>query len=222
MPQGRRTLDRAQVLAGAVELADAHGLARLTMRRLGDALGVEAMSLYNHVANKDQLLDAMAEAVAAEVVLAPDGVGWREATRRRAVDTHTALMAHPWAPLLWASRISLGPARMASMDAQLRWLTAAGFAPDLLDQAFHAVENHILGSSLQEASFPADDPALAAIGQRFMATAATDFPHLADHIRHHMDHGLGDGTEFTFALDLLLDGIESMWRATHQGAAGHA
>jgi AcrR family transcriptional regulator len=214
----RRPLDRGRVIAAAVLLADAEGLDGLSMRRLGEALGVEAMSLYNHVTNKDDLLGAMADAVAAEIdpeahTANRDNGDWRTAARTRCSAAHAALLRHPWAPALWAARTDIGPARMRLMDDLLGDLERAGFAPGTLDLAFHALQNHVLGHALQAASFPHPEQDLAELGRAYLRTfPVDDFPRLAAHIRFHIEDEpvTGERPSFDLALDLLLDGLARM------------
>ncbi|GAA4425040.1 TetR/AcrR family transcriptional regulator C-terminal domain-containing protein [Actinokineospora soli] len=211
MPKAERRapLTRDRVLDVAVAVADTRGLDALSMRALGRELGVEAMSLYNHVSNKDDLLDAMVDRVVGEIDLG-DGRTWRDRARARAVSAHGVLVRHPWAARLWTSRLSLGPARMRYMDTALRDLRDAGFAPGPLDSAYHTIENHIVGHALQAIGFPLAEEDLEQAGKDFLATFPTaEFPDLAAHIRHHIDHPTqGDG--FEFGLDLILDGLEEL------------
>lgn len=213
-PSRRRTpLNRDRILDGGVTLADAEGIGALTMRRLGRELGVEGMALYNHVDNKDDLLDGMLDRVAGEIELPegdPDPQDWRHHARRRAISAHAALMRHPWSAPLWAARITLGPTRMRYLDSALRNLREAGFPPDLLDRAFHTIENHIVGHALQALGFPLDHDQMKDTGEGFLRSFPVDrYPDLAAHIRHHLEHkDKGDG--FTFGLDLILDGLERL------------
>jgi AcrR family transcriptional regulator len=206
---GRRTpLNRDRVLEAGVVLADAEGIGAMSMRRLGRELGVEAMSLYNHVQNKDDLLDAMLDRVAGEIELPGGDPDWRQPARRRAVSAHATLMRHPWAAALWTARLNVGPARMRYMDSALRGLREAGFSPGLLDSAYHTIENHIAGHAMQALGFPLDQDEMAAVGESFLrAFPVKEYPDLAAHIRHHLDHP-AQGDEFEFGLDLILDGLE--------------
>jgi AcrR family transcriptional regulator len=207
--QQRTPLSRERILQAAVSMADAEGIDALTMRRLAGQLQVEAMSLYNHVANKDDLLDGMIELVAAEIEARSGAAGWREAIRQRAISAHDALLRHPWSSILWASRMNVGPARMRHMDAMLRELREAGFAPGLLDVAFHTLENHVVGHALQASSFPFDADDLPTLSARYLEGFPTeDFPDLAAHIRHHMDQPAGEESSFEFGLDSILDALE--------------
>src|SRR5688572_9817770 len=152
----RQRLNRDRVLAAGVALADVEGIDALSMRRLAQRLGVEAMTLYNHVAHKDDLLDGMLDMAAGEIELPDHGPDWRHDARRRAISAHGVLMRHPWAARLWTTRIGVGPRRMRYLDDALRGLREAGFRAGLLDRAFHTIENHIIGHALQAQGFALD------------------------------------------------------------------
>ncbi|MGK2851155.1 MAG: TetR/AcrR family transcriptional regulator [Candidatus Limnocylindrales bacterium] len=207
----RPQMSRERVLRAAMDLADRDGLESLTMRRLASALGVEVMTLYYYVAKKDDILDAIVDLVASEIEVPSGGAaGWRAAARQRAISAHDVLVRHPWASLLWVSREALGPGRLRYMDAGLRGFREAGFSPELTEHAFHAVENHIVGYTLQEMSFAIDPEAVVEEGARFLAQLPVDeYPDLATHVAQHLE-GAGhlDAGDFEFALDLILDGIE--------------
>jgi len=223
MPVNARTpLSRERVLRAATSLADTDGLARLTMRRLGAELGVEAMAIYHHVANKSDLLDALADQVAAEVDDPPPGVPWKDQLHHRAAATHAALLRHPWAAMLWVTQTSgVGPARLRQMDASLATLRAAGFPPTLLDRAFHIIQNHVLGHAVQAVTFAAQASApgrdLERAAADFLARPGLDtYPELVAHVHWHLEHPSKESS-FEFGLDLLLDGLE---RALAVGPGG--
>ncbi len=205
----RAPLSRDRVLQAAVGLADAGGLGSLTMRKLAAELGVEAMSLYHHVRNKDEILDGIIDVVAAEIDLTGRG-GWKSATRHRAISAQEVLLRHPWAGMLWVSRLNLGPARMRYMDVALSTLRNGGLSEDLTHHAYHVVENHILGYTMQLLSFAADMDNLDEFADRFLAELPADeYPDLAVHVRQHLVDPVDvDETEFEFGLRLILDGIE--------------
>ncbi|MCP3997588.1 MAG: TetR/AcrR family transcriptional regulator [bacterium] len=208
--QTRTPLTRERVLEAAVALADSGGIAALTMRRLATELGVEAMSLYHHVANKDEILDGILDVVAGEIELPIDG-GWKEATRVRAASAQEVLARHPWAGALWVSRLNLGPARMKYMDVALSTFRAGGLNERLTHHAYHVVENHVIGYTLQQLSFGVDMDNLDELGKEFLAELpADDYPDLALHVRQHMEPPTDDETEFGFGLRLILDGIERL------------
>jgi AcrR family transcriptional regulator len=182
------------------------------MRRLAGELGVEAMTLYYYVAKKDEILEGIADLVAGEIEL-PDGEGdgdWKTATRRRAISAHDVLVRHPWAGMLWVSGAALGPMRLRYMDAGLRGFREAGFTRELTEQAYHAVENHIVGYTLQEVSYPINRETVVEDGTSFLdALPADAYPHLVEHVLQHLEGpGHVDEGDFEFALDLILDGVE--------------
>ena len=217
----RTPLSRQRVLQAAVALADAGGLGSLTMRKIAAELGVEAMSLYHHVKNKDDILDGIIDVVAAEIDISgeidmsggrgdPEERGWKSATRLRAVSAQKVLSRHPWAGMLWVSRLNLGPARMRYMDVALATFRNGGLSEDLTHHAYHVVENHVLGYTLQLLSFGADMDDLAELGDQFLRELPEDdYPDLALHVRQHLVEPLeSEETEFDFGLRLILDGIE--------------
>ena len=209
MPRPQKGLTRDQVLAAAVALADQHGIESLSMRALGKALGVEAMSLYNHVAGKEALLDGMIDVVFAEIDL-PDGDDWQAALRRRAVSMREALRRHQWAIGLMESRTSPGPATLRQHDAVLGCLFAAAFPMALAAHAFAAIDSYVYGFALQEKGLPFDTPEeTAELAQVMLAQFPVDeFPHLAAFTAGHvMRPGYDFGEEFGFGLDLVLDGL---------------
>ncbi len=156
-------MSRDRVLRTAIGLADREGIGALTMRRLAQELGVEAMTLYHYVANKDEMLDGMVDLVAGEVEL-PDGGGdWKGATRQRAIAAREVFIRHPWVVALWI-RLRVGPERIGYMDSALRTYREGGLSPEITEQAFHAVENHIIGYTLQAEAFPLAEEDLAEVG----------------------------------------------------------
>ncbi len=207
----RSPLSRDRVLRAAVALAEAGGLEALTMRRLGQELGVEAMSLYRHVANKDDLLDGMVDVVFGEIELPPDGADWRTAMRRRAISVRAALTRHPWATPLMQSRSTPGPATLRHHDAVIGTLRAAGFPIALVAHAFSALDSYIYGFALQQRSLPFETgEQTAELAQSIMASfPAGEYPHLVElTVEHVLQPGYDYGEEFEFGLDLILDGLE--------------
>jgi AcrR family transcriptional regulator len=204
-------LSRERVVRAAMALADAGGIDALTMRRLGDELGVEAMSLYKHVANKDDLIDGMTDAVFAEIELPSGATDWRTAMRERAVSVRAALSRHPWATPLMQSRTSPGPATMRHHDTVIGTLRTAGFSVALTAHAFSALDSYIYGFAQQQRSLPFETgeqtaELAEAILARFPAEA---YPHLAElTVQHVLQPGYDYGDEFEFGLDLVLDGLE--------------
>jgi AcrR family transcriptional regulator len=207
----RIPLSRERVLRSAVAFADQGGIASLSMRKLGDALGVEAMSLYNHVANKNELLDGMVDLVFSEIDLPSGGAGWKTAMRQRAVSARQALSRHRWAIGLMESRASPGPATLRHHDAVIGSLRQAGFSIEMAAHAYSVVDSYIYGFALQEASLPFDTAEeTAEVAQMiFKQFPADEYPYLAElTLEHVLQPGYDYGNEFEFGLDLILDGLE--------------
>ena len=207
---GRTPLNRERVLLAGVALADQFGIAALSMRKLGEVLGVEAMSLYNHVRNKDELLDAMVDRVFSEIEL-PSGDDWKDAMRRRAISTREALTRHRWAIVLMQSRTSPGPATLAHHNAVIGSLRRGGFSLVMTAHAFSVIDSYIYGFAQQEASLPFDTADEAA---EVAVTALKDvfpenYPYLSElAVDHVMQPGYSYGDEFEFGLDLILEGLD--------------
>lgn len=207
----RAPLSREGVLRAAVALADKSGIASLTMRRLGEAVGVEAMSLYNHVANKDDLLDGMIDVVFGEIDLPPDDTDWKTAMRQRGISVREVLSRHRWAIGLMESRTTPGPANLRHHDAVIGSLRNAGFSIELAAHAYSALDSYIYGFAMQEPSLPFDTPQQAAeVAQAIMAQLpAGEYPHLTELTTQHvLKPGYDYANEFEYGLDLILDGLE--------------
>lgn len=222
MSTGRAPLGRAAVVAAAIALADRDGLEAASMRRVAEALGVTPMALYKHVADRDALVDEMLDTVVAQIPAPPMGDPWKQAVRARILASRAALSAHPWAQGAVETRTTAGPAVLAHMNALMAALFDGGLSADLVHHAMHALSTRMWGFTRDVLPTPTlpDDPsdraeALAAYAATYPAIVrmATTAPHAGA--------GCDDDAEFTFALDLLLDGIERLhtagWRS---GAAG--
>jgi AcrR family transcriptional regulator len=207
----RAPLSRQRVLLEAVALADENGIGTLTMRRLADRLHVEPMSLYHHVANKDEILDGMVDAVFREIELPPTDAEWKAATRNRAVSARDALRRHPWAISLMQSRATPGPATLRHHDAVIGCLRNAGFTIELAAHAISAIDGYLYGFAMQELNLPFSTPEeTAAMAVTFLDQfPAEEYPHLAElTTKHVLQPGYDYGDEFEFGLDLILDGLE--------------
>jgi AcrR family transcriptional regulator len=207
----RLPLTRERVLAAAVALADRGGIGSLSMRKLAQELGVEAMSLYHHVANKDDILDGLIDVVFGEIDLPTGEEGWKAAMRRRAISAREALRRHPWATGLMESRPTPGAANLRHHDAVLGVLRGAGFSVELAAHAYSLLDSYIYGFALQEASLPFHTPEEAAqVAQAIMAQfPASEYPHLTEiAVDHVLQPGYDYGNEYLFGLDLILDGLE--------------
>ena len=213
---GRARLTPERVLRAGIALADAGGIESLTMRRLGEDLGVEAMSLYKHVANKDALLDGMVDLVFAEIDLPLGDTDWRTAMRERAVSARAALIRHPWATPLMQSRTAPGPATLRHHDTVIGTLRGAGFTVELTAHAFSALDGYIYGFAMQQRSLPFETLEEAQEVGRQMFARMPDgmYPHLTElTVEHILQPGYDYGDEFTYGLDLILDGLDRALRA---------
>ena len=207
----RIPLSRDRVLRAAAAFADENGIETLLMRKLAHAVGVEAMSLYNHVASKEDLLDGMIDLVFSEIELPSAAGGWRRAMRQRAISVRTVLARHRWAIGLMESRTSPGPATLRHHDAVLGCLRNAGFSLEQAAHAYAALDSYIYGFALQDRGLPFDTPEeTAALAQVMLAQFPADtYPHLAEFtFGYVLQPGYDFGNEYEFGLALILDGLE--------------
>ncbi|MBI1904794.1 MAG: TetR/AcrR family transcriptional regulator C-terminal domain-containing protein [Rhodocyclales bacterium] len=207
----RRPLSRERILAEALLLADRQGNAGLTMRALARALGVEAMSLYNHIASKDDLIDGMVESVVASIALPAPRGDWQAEMRKRALSMRAAFLTHPWAAPLMVSRINIGPNMLSLIDATLGCLHAAGFDHATADHVWNALDSHIYGFHLLERSFPLQPGQYAEAARQFLPNLPPDrYPHMHT-LALMVAKGRHTGThDFEFGLDLLLTALATM------------
>jgi AcrR family transcriptional regulator len=179
------------------------------MREVASRLGVEAMSLYNHVANKDDILDGMADLVAEQFDLPEDVDHWREAMRRRAISAHEVFGRHPWAPMLFDSRESSGPARLHYFDWVLGKLMTAGFSVDGAARAFSLLDSYIYGFGIQQFNISADgDASPEEMAEAILAYIPPEkYPYLHRMASHAMESGYDAEADFGFGLEIILDGL---------------
>jgi AcrR family transcriptional regulator len=209
----RAGLNRERVLRAALLLADEGGIEALTMRRLGERLQVEAMSLYNHVAGKDDILDGIVDLVFSEIDL-PSGVAdWKTAMHQRAVSARDALTRHPWAPSLMQARTKPGPATLRHHNSVIGTLRTAGFTIDMAAHAFSVMDGYIYGFALQQVNLPSHTPEeSAALAENILRELpAQEYPYLAEMIvEHALKPEYDYAVEFEFGVDLILDGLERL------------
>ena len=207
--QKRAPLNRDRVLRAALELADEGGIGALTMQAIGRRLSVEAMSLYRHVRNKDDILDGIVDLVFAEIELPADRSSWRLVLRARSISTRAALRRHPWAITLMESRMAPGPSNLRSHDEMLAVLLDAGFSAAMATHSSNLVDSYVLGFALQETSFPfSNAEELAAVGGVLLAQVPVDeYPSFVRVGAELLASGFDYADEFEFGLDLILDGI---------------
>ena len=209
---GRPALSRERVVEGAVVIADARGIAALTIRSLAEHLGVKPMSLYYYVANKGEILDAIVDVVFSEIDLPTVDGDWRSEVRLRATSARHVLRRHSWAIGLLESRTSPGPATLRHHDAMLGTLRGAGFSIEMTAHAYALIDSYVYGFALQEAALPFEGPdTVAAVAEPMIEQFSTgQYPHLVELATEHvLRPGYDFGDEFDFGLTLILDGLNA-------------
>ncbi|WP_395401995.1 TetR/AcrR family transcriptional regulator [Arthrobacter sp. UC242_113] len=223
--EGRRRvrLNRDRVLQAAVSLADEAGIDELSMRRLGQELGVVPMALYKHVANKEELLDGMVEAIISEIDTAVGGADWKKAVKLRVLSARAVLQRHRWARQVLESRTNQTHAVLGYMDSFIAMFLAGGFSVDLTHHVMHAMGSRIWGFTQElfddgpggGAAVEVSPEVQAAVFEQMAARYPNIFQ-VATAASHDegsvVGRGCDDQFEFEFALDLLLDGFERLHR----------
>lgn len=207
----RRALTRNRVLRAGIRLADKSSIESLSMRKLAQSLNVEAMSLYNHVANKEDLLNGIVDIVIGEIDVPKVSDDWRYAMRQRAKSAHEVLLRHPWASMQIVSRINVGPKMLRYVDATLGCLREAGFTYEMADHAWNAIDSHIYGFTLQELNFPFDSTEYADVAEDYLAMIPVkQYPYLNALSQKVIDGSYNGVHDFEFGLNLVLDGLETL------------
>jgi AcrR family transcriptional regulator len=209
--RSRRRLSRERVLRAAIAHADAGGLEALSMRTLAEMLEVAPMALYRHVADKDDLINAMVDAVFTEIGVPSGGGDWKTAMRRRAISVREALWRHRWAIGLMESRRSPGPANLRHHDAVIGRLRAAGFSIEMTAHAYSLLDSYIYGFALTRMNLPFETTAEVAVVAQDMLQPlpVNEYPNLGEFITEHaMKPGYEHGGEFEYGLDVILDGLD--------------
>jgi AcrR family transcriptional regulator len=207
---GRPALSRERVLQGAVAVADARGIAALTIRSLAQHLGVKPMSLYYYVANKNEILDAIVDVVFGEIDLPTVDGDWRSEVHLRATSARHVLRRHSWAIGLLESRTSPGPATLRHHDAMIGTLRGAGFSIEMTAHAYALIDSYVYGFALQEAALPFEgsDDVATVVEPMIEQFSTTEYPHLVELATEHvLRPGYDFGDEFDFGLTLILDGL---------------
>jgi AcrR family transcriptional regulator len=205
----RVPLSRERVLDAAIKLADQGGLESLSMRKLGQELGVEAMAVYYHFANKDEVIDGIVDIVFSQIDLPASGVDWKSAMRQRAVSLRDVLLRHRWAIGLMESRRKPGPANLRHHDVVIGSLRSAGLDMPTIAHAYSLVDSYIYGFALFTMNIPFDpSEEVAELGQGVLrAFPVNAYPNLVAYISA-MRPGYNYGDEFEYGLDLILDGLD--------------
>jgi len=219
----RLPLTRERVLRTAVRLADESGIEALSMRKLAQALDVVPMALYRHVANKDELLDALVDVVISEIDPPLDGADWKTVIRARILSARRALLRHPWASQVMESRKIPTPVVLEYMDSMIGLFRTGGFSLDLTHHAMHTMGSRMFGFTQEIFNDTTEsDPELDA--EMFGAMADT-YPYIFEiftAISHDdastVGPGCDDQFEFEFALDLMLEGLEKLKQRSTRGS----
>ena len=207
----RKRLSRERVLGAAIAHADAGGLDALTMRTLAEMLDVAPMALYRHVANKDDLIDAMVDVVFSEIGVPSGGGDWKTSMRKRAIAVRDALARHPWAVGLMESRRTPGPANLRHHDAVIGRLRAAGFDVAMAAHAYSLLDSYIYGFALTKVNLPFETESVGDVAETMLEPfPVNEYPNLVEFLAEHvMKPGYDYGDEFKYGLDLILDGLET-------------
>jgi AcrR family transcriptional regulator len=211
-PGSRTSLSRELVLRTALDLIDAGGLEALSMRQLGTKLGVEAMSLYNHVAGKDDIIDGVLDRVVEEIAIPAVGGDWRAAMKERAASAMAAFRRHPWASALMDSHLSSSPSRLRYFDAILGTLLGAGFSLELAARAFSILDCYVYGFGRQRLNMVSSgEPQSEKRAEAFSENIPDQsYPHLARMTEFAMRTGYDEDADFDFGIELILDGLERL------------
>ncbi|MGI8517792.1 MAG: TetR/AcrR family transcriptional regulator [Acidimicrobiia bacterium] len=212
----RLPLSKERIVQAAVDLSDRDGLTALTMRRLGAELGVEAMSLYKHVGNKEEILVGIVELIVGEIEIPSDGAAWKEAMRRRAISAREVLSRHSWAIGLLEARGSKGRTALRYLDAILGNLRSAGFSIENAAHAFWLLDSYVYGQIIQETSLPltTSEEMTEPVESMLEQITMNEFPHLVELGEYALRSAFTLDTEFEFGLELILDALEQAATST--------
>ena len=203
-------LTRSKILRRGISLADKQGIEYLSMRKLAESLGVEAMSLYNHVKDKDDLIDGMVSAVIEKFVLPEPKKKWKREARNSAISTHETLMKHRWAAQLLISRVNTGEAMMRYSESWIGCLYQAGFDYPMADHAWNALSIHIYGFTLTLINSPVETKDYAKSAKLYLPRVPADtYPHVRGMMELIISGEHNGINNFEFGLDLILDGLEN-------------
>ena len=211
----RQPLSRDRVIEAALRLVDKAGVESLSMRGLAGTLGVEAMSLYKHVANKGEVLDGLIDFVVAEIDVPPLGTEWRHAMRARAISARRVFLRHKWAAVLMESRLNQSPVRLHYADTVLGLLRQGGFTVPMAYRAFLLIDSYLYGFIMQEVNWPYEEADISQVVEETTAqmSSPADHPHLVEVMGHVMTMSVegkfagGYDIEFNAGLELILDSL---------------
>jgi AcrR family transcriptional regulator len=205
----QQPLSSIGIANAAIAIADSNGLAKVSMRGVASSLGVEAMSLYHHVKNKEALLDLMVDQAVGAIALPAADLAWQDFLRERCRAAHVVLKQHPWLGALLVSRVNVGPNMLRYVDATIGALVTAGFSYPEADHAWNAVDNHLYGFALQEANFPFEPEAYASAAAAYLPSLRQqNLPHLTRMTELVAERAYDGLHDFDFGLDLIINSLE--------------
>ena len=210
-----KPLTKNMVLLAAIELADAEGIESLSMRKLGEKLHIKAMSLYNHVKNKGEVLDGIIDIVVGKMQIPAEEMDWKSSMRERAFSAHDILLLHPWAARVIMSRSNPGPAMLRYIDTLLGCFRKAGFSIEVSDHAWNTLDSYIYGYTLQELNYAFDMTKIKEVSTSYLPYLPTDeYPYMSELTKHIATTNYKKNYEgvhdFAFGLDLFLNGLEKV------------
>jgi AcrR family transcriptional regulator len=211
--KSRPALSRARIIDAAIVLADAGGVRALSMRQIGDHLDVQAMSLYNYVDGKDDLLGALVDRIFDEIQLEVEGGDWRSSLRTTALSAHDLFLEHPWASelVLTPGSVGVSYARLRYINSILERLRAAGFSPQGASHGYHALDSHTLGYTIWELGHRVSPDTPDDFVEKFLEQLdKTTYGFLIEHAQVHFDDPDDGVDDFTFGLDLILEGLAKL------------
>lgn len=211
----RTPLSRERLLSAAVELADEHGLAALTIRALAARVDAKPMAVYHHIDGKDAILDGIVEEVFREIALPRAGRPWRAELSARTWSARTVLLRHSWAVSLMESRRTPGPATLSHHDAVLGTLLSDGFDVPAAAHAYALLDSYLYGSVVQESSLPFAPAESQQVAAEMLGPYADVYPHLTRLAAELIGPDYDFGDEFAIGLDVVLDGLQRLRDAPH-------
>ena len=219
----RAPLTRERVLRAAIDLADRGGIDALSMRKLGQELGVEAMALYRHVRDKDDLVAGVVDLIVAEVPRVPAADDWKATLRAQALAARAVMLRHPWARRALEDAGTGGPAALVYIEWLLATLRDGGFSLELAHHSLHVLGSRVFGFS-QDIFEEGDEDPSAEPNPIVTGALADRFPRITELAQAASHEGVlgrcDDDVEFAFGLDLILDGLERRRVAAEAAGAG--
>ena len=204
-------LSRDKIVNEAISIADKEGMSSLSMRKLADNLGVEAMSLYHHIHNKEELISEMVDAVVPSIPPLSECAEWKDAMRKRADAMKDTLITHPWAAHEFVAGFNIRPNMLKYVDTTIGYLLSAGFTYKLADYAWNTIDSYIYGFNMQSQNFPLKPSEFKAAAKEFLPTIPKDTHPYMHGMSLSIINGTHDGMQdFHFGLNLILESLDQV------------